>query len=213
MPVGVIGELHIGGDGLAREYLNRPRADFRKIHPRSIRDGPSARLYKTGDFARYRPDGSIDFIGRIDGQVKIRGFRIERGIEAVLAQHPDVGSSVVLAKHRGGTDSSLVAYLVPSRGTQLSPDVVRRFLREKLPEYMVPSVFIKVDSLPLTPNGKVDYAALPEAGQTPRRVSRSLAHRSKEVSFKSGKSYSELLTLAFRTISSISVVTRCWLSS
>jgi len=166
VPLGVIGELHIGGDGLAREYLNRPELTSEKFIRDPFDVELSARLYKTGDFARYRPDGSIDFVGRIDGQVKIRGFRIELSeIEAAVAQHPDVGSSVVLAKYRSGSDRSLVAYLVPSRGAQPSPDVLRRFLREKLPDYMVPSVFVIVDSLPLTPNGKVDYAALPEPGQ------------------------------------------------
>jgi amino acid adenylation domain-containing protein len=166
VPVGVIGELHIGGDGLAREYLNRPELTSERFIRDPFDVEPSARLYKTGDFARYRPDGTMDFVGRIDGQVKIRGFRIELPeIEAVLAQHPDVGSSIVIAKDRGGSDRLLLAYLVPSAGAQPSADVLRRFLREKLPDYMVPSAFVTVTSLPLTPNGKVDYAALPEPGQ------------------------------------------------
>jgi amino acid adenylation domain-containing protein len=182
VPVGVIGELHIGGDGLAREYLNRPDLTAEKFIRDPFDAAPSARLYKTGDFARYQPDGSIDFVGRIDGQIKIRGFRIELSeIEAALAHHPDVGTSVVITKHRGGSDRSLVAYLVPSRGAQPSPDVLRRFLRAKLPDYMVPSTFVLLDSLPLTPNGKVDYAALPEPGhdtETRRAEPRTSIERS-----------------------------------
>jgi aspartate racemase len=166
VPVGVIGELYIGGDGLAREYLNRPDLTAERFIRDRFGAEPSARLYKSGDFARYLPDGSIDFVGRVDRQVKIRGFRIElQEIEATLSQHPHVSSSVVIARTTDQSDKSLVAYVVPSHGAEPASEALRAFLRDKLPKYMVPSAFVTVDSLPLTPNGKVDLAALPDPEQ------------------------------------------------
>ncbi|NJL19901.1 MAG: amino acid adenylation domain-containing protein, partial [Leptolyngbyaceae cyanobacterium SM1_3_5] len=161
VPIGVAGELHIGGVGLARGYLDRPDLTGDRFIPNPFAPG---RLYRTGDLACYRPDGRIKLLGRIDQQVKIRGFRIEPGeIEALLTQHPDVQSSAVIVHERG--EKRLVAYVVSARQTSID---FRRFLREKLPEYMVPSAVILLDSLPLTPNGKIDYRSLPHPDQITR---------------------------------------------
>jgi amino acid adenylation domain-containing protein/non-ribosomal peptide synthase protein (TIGR01720 family) len=161
VPIGVAGELHIGGDGLARGYLNRPELTQAKFIPNPFSPDRSARLYKTGDLARYRPDGNIEFLGRIDHQVKIRGFRIELGeIEAVLSSHPQIQQTVAIATTDTAGNQRLVAYVV-SEEEELSTQQLREFLQQKLPAYMVPSAFIILDTLPLTPNGKVDRKALP----------------------------------------------------
>jgi thioesterase domain-containing protein/acyl carrier protein len=161
VPVGVVGELYIGGDGLAREYLNRPDLTAERFIEVSIDGLADGRLYKSGDFARYLPDGSIDFVGRIDGQVKIRGFRVEsQEIEAALAQQPGVSNAVVIPVKRGQTGVILVAYVVPAAGEHVTADDLRDRLRLTLPEYMVPSTFVMVDAIPLTPNGKADRARL-----------------------------------------------------
>jgi len=162
VPIGVPGELHIGGVGLARGYLNRPNLTDEKFIPNPFSNKPGARLYKTGDLACYRPDGSIEFLGRLDHQVKLRGFRIELGeIEAVLVQHPDVRETIVLVREDHPGDKQLVAYVVPKYNRQPTTSELRDDLKERLPEYMVPSVFMLLDVLPLTPNGKVDRRALP----------------------------------------------------
>jgi amino acid adenylation domain-containing protein len=160
VPIGVPGELHIGGDGLAQGYFNRPELTAEKF----IRNPfvPGGRLYKTGDLARYLPDGNIEFIGRIDHQVKIRGFRIELGeIEAVLRQHPGVREGVVDARKDVAGDKRLVAYIVPSEGQTDLVSTLRAYLMERLPDYMVPSVFVMLDALPRMPNGKVNRQGLP----------------------------------------------------
>nr|WP_256381140.1 non-ribosomal peptide synthetase [Myxosarcina sp. GI1] len=160
VPIGVLGELYLGGDNLARGYLNRPELTQEKFIINPLANTPSPRLYKTGDLARYRSDGNIEFLGRIDHQVKLRGFRIELGeIEAVLDAHPQVQQSVVLASDDLTGNKRLVAYLASSE--TLSSDRLREHLLAKLPEYMVPSIFITLDAIPLTPNGKVDRRALP----------------------------------------------------
>ncbi|MBW4457215.1 MAG: amino acid adenylation domain-containing protein, partial [Nostoc indistinguendum CM1-VF10] len=169
VPIGVAGELHIGGEGLARGYLNRRELTDEKFIPNPFNDEPGARLYKTGDLARYLPDGNIEFLGRLDHQVKIRGFRIELGeIEAVLGQHPGVQEIVVVAWEDKPGNKRLVAYFVPDQQHAFSD--LRSFLKEKLPDYMVPSAFVELEKLPLTPNGKVDRRALP----TPEPYQRSL---------------------------------------
>jgi amino acid adenylation domain-containing protein len=161
VPIGVPGELHIGGAGLARGYLNRPDLTTEKFIPNPFSNEPTAKLYKTGDLARYRTDGNIEFLGRIDNQVKIRGFRIELGeVEAVLGQHPAVRESVVVAPGDDVENKRLVAYLIPSQET-ISISELRCFLKLKLPDYMVPSAFMFLEAMPLTPNGKVDRRALP----------------------------------------------------
>ncbi|HEX6718000.1 MAG TPA: amino acid adenylation domain-containing protein [Pyrinomonadaceae bacterium] len=170
VPIGVVGELHIGGNGLARGYLNRPDLTAERFIPNPFSNEPGRRLYKTGDLSRYRTDGNIDFLGRIDHQVKVRGFRIELGeIEAVLSQHPAVRETVVLARSNAPDDSStssaggdqyLVAYVVGRRDQQPAIRELRNFLQKKLPRYMVPSVFVLLDVMPLLPNGKIDRQAL-----------------------------------------------------
>ncbi|HEY9860764.1 MAG TPA: amino acid adenylation domain-containing protein, partial [Candidatus Obscuribacterales bacterium] len=167
VPVGVAGELHIGGVGVGLGYLNRPELTAEKFIPNPFREGD--RLYKTGDLARYRRDGSIEYLGRLDYQVKLRGLRIELGeIEAVLAQHPAVQTSVVVVRQLAD-QQQLVAYVVPESAAAIpeANDIslatqLRQDLRQQLPDYMVPSVVMLLPSLPLTPNGKVDRRALPE---------------------------------------------------
>ena len=170
VPIGVPGELYIGGDSLSRGYLNRPELTAERFMPHPFSQEPGARLYKTGDLARYRPDGNIECLGRLDDQVKIRGFRIELGeIEGVLRQHPGVREAVVLASgdESGdpaaalGAGTRLVAYLVADQEHAPTSTALRRYVREKLPSYMMPSVFVRLDALPLTPTGKVDRQALP----------------------------------------------------
>jgi aryl carrier-like protein len=167
VPIGITGELYIAGDGLARSYFNRPELTAEKFIPNPFSSKPGARLYKTGDLARYLPDGNIEFIGRIDHQVKIRGFRIELGeIEAVISEHSDVQSVVVLVPEDENGNKRLVAYLVlEQQRTNLKSSDLRNYLEEKLPHYMVPSTFVILESLPLTPNGKVDRKALPKPDQ------------------------------------------------
>ncbi|MEH2177512.1 non-ribosomal peptide synthetase [Nostoc sp.] len=168
VPTGVSGELYIGGEGLARGYLNRPELTEQRFIPNPFEEAGGSKLYKTGDLARYLPDGNIEYIGRIDQQVKIRGFRIELGeIETALWQHPDVQEVVVIAKEFSPGDQRLIAYVVPKPE---SPDTnvgnLRRFLKQKLPDYMIPSRFVQLSALPLTANGKVDRKALPAPVQT-----------------------------------------------
>jgi amino acid adenylation domain-containing protein len=166
VPTGIVGEIYIGGDGLSRGYLNQPKLTAEKFMTHSL-DGESAkRLYKTGDLARYLPDGNIEFLGRIDNQVKLRGYRIELGeIEAVLGQHPMVQSSVVVVREDTPRDKRLVAYVVGRQGESFDAAELRKYLKQKLPEYMIPSAFVRLDELPLTPNGKIDRKALPEPDQ------------------------------------------------
>jgi amino acid adenylation domain-containing protein len=166
VPIGVAGELHIGGDGLARGYLKRPELTLEKFIAHPLNPDPKARLYRTGDLVRYLPNGNIEFLGRIDHQVKIRGFRIELGeIETVLRQHSGINETVVLAREDTPGDRRVVAYFVPTRDAAPTTAELRSFLKEKLPEYMLPSVFVTLRSMPLTPNGKVDRLALPAPDQ------------------------------------------------
>ncbi|MEH2381686.1 MAG: amino acid adenylation domain-containing protein [Nostoc sp.] len=163
LPIGIAGELYISGEGLAQGYLNRPELTTEKFILNPFSDKNQARLYQTGDLARYRPDGNIEFLGRIDNQVKIRGFRIELSeIETVLSHHQSVQKAIVIAKDNLSDDKYLVAYIVPNVETQNFPSLLRKFLKEKLPEYMIPKAFVVLDSLPLTASGKVDRLALTE---------------------------------------------------
>lgn len=163
VPIGVIGELYIGGDGLARGYLNRRELTAEKFMFNPFSNQAEARLYKTGDLARYLPDGSIEFRGRADNLVKIRGFRIELGeIETTLAQHSDVSEAVVIVREDVPGDQQLVAYIVSESQSTATSSKLRSFLKAKLPNYMVPSAFVTLTKLPLTPNGKINRRALPK---------------------------------------------------
>jgi acyl-coenzyme A synthetase/AMP-(fatty) acid ligase/acyl carrier protein len=162
VPIGIAGELCIGGTGLARGYLNRRELTAEKFIPDPFSDEPGARLYRTGDLARYLPDGNIEFLGRIDHQVKIRGFRIEIGeVESILGQYPDVMETIVIVREDQPGNKRLVAYVVPDKKSAIATNELRNFMKGQLPDYMVPSAFIALDSLPLTPNGKIDRKALP----------------------------------------------------
>ncbi|MDP2097884.1 MAG: amino acid adenylation domain-containing protein [Methylobacter sp.] len=172
VPVGTPGELHIGGIGLARGYLNRPGLTAEKFIPNPY-DQQGRRLYKTGDLVRYRPDGNIDYLGRIDHQVKIRGFRIELGeIEARLLEHPAIKETAVIAREDQPGDKRLAAYLVAAHEDSPDSELLKAWLREALPEYMVPSVFVALQSMPLSANGKLDRKRLPQ----PDRSSLSMPH-------------------------------------
>jgi amino acid adenylation domain-containing protein len=162
VPVGVAGELYLGGDGLASGYRNRAEATAARFVDNPFDTGFGSRLYKTGDWVRYLPDGNIEILGRIDDQVKIRGFRIELGeIEATLSEHPGVRQGVVTAREDERLDRRLMAYVVPKAAPGPTAAELRNYLKSKLPEHMIPSSFVLLDALPLTPNGKVDRKALP----------------------------------------------------
>ncbi|HEX8495517.1 MAG TPA: amino acid adenylation domain-containing protein [Pyrinomonadaceae bacterium] len=167
VPIGVSGEIYIGGDGLARGYLRQPSLTAEKFIPHPYSREPGARLYRTGDVGRYLANGQIEFLGRRDQQIKIRGFRIELGeIESVLNQHPSIRDTVVVAREETTGDRRLVAYVVPVADEEAaSAGELRRYLKENLPDYMVPSSFVRLEQMPLTPNGKVDRRALPEPSQ------------------------------------------------
>ncbi|PMB43198.1 non-ribosomal peptide synthetase [Fischerella thermalis CCMEE 5330] len=209
VPIGVVGELYISGVGIARGYLNRPDLTADKFIPHPFSNQLGARLYKTGDLVRYRQDGNIEFLGRIDNQVKVRGFRIELGeIESVLSQHPAVREVVVLAREEKAGNKRLVAYIVPNKQSRGQEDLIagsdrlqsetleqetqdldnsnihhsalshdlRNFVKEKLPEYMIPAAFVFLEVMPLTPNGKVNLQALPAPEQqTPQIASAFIA--------------------------------------
>jgi acyl carrier protein len=161
VPQNIPGELYIGGEGVARGYLGRPDLTAERFVPDPF-GRPGARRYRTGDLARFLVGGVLEFLGRADHQVKVRGFRIELGeIEAILNGQPQVRESVVAASNDAAGDARLVAYVVPAEGVALSVPELREALGRKLPDYMVPSVFLALTALPLTPNGKVDRKALP----------------------------------------------------
>ena len=162
VPPGVVGQLFIGGAGVARGYINRPELTQARFIADPFSAQPGARLYETGDLARYRGDGTLEYLGRVDSQVKVRGYRIELGeIEATLADHPGVRACAVLAREDEPGNRQLVGYVVPREDEPPTAEDLRHSLREKLPEYMVPAQFVFLESMPLTPNGKIDRRGLP----------------------------------------------------
>jgi amino acid adenylation domain-containing protein len=206
VPIGVPGELHIGGVTLAREYLNRPELTAEKFIRLRIADGGSRieeaeshsglRWYKTGDLVRYRPDGNVEFLGRIDHQVKIRGFRVELGeIETVLSRQPGVAEAVVVAREDEEGDKQLVAYVVTAEEAELNGAEVRSALRQQLPEYMVPVAFVQLEAMPLAPSGKVDRAALPAPSGMRSKLAREYLAPRTETERKLAEIWAELLKL------------------
>ncbi|HEX8184226.1 MAG TPA: amino acid adenylation domain-containing protein, partial [Blastocatellia bacterium] len=161
VPVGVTGELHIAGEGLARGYLQKPDLTGDKFIPDPFSKAPGRRMYKTGDLARYRAGGAIDYLGRIDHQIKLRGFRIELGeIEAVLKEHPDVEEAAVIIREQDSDDKRIVAFVVTRHGSAPGIEEIRRYMKQSLPDHMVPGAFALLDELPKMPNGKLDRNAL-----------------------------------------------------
>jgi amino acid adenylation domain-containing protein len=162
VPIGVSGEMYVGGAGVAQGYWQRDELTTERFIANPFSQDPNARLYKSGDLARYLSDGNLEYLGRIDNQVKIRGFRIELGeIEAVLSKSPEIERSTVLVRNDLPGDRHLVAYVVLRNAATFNRHEIRQFLRPKLPDYMVPSAFVVLAQLPLTPNGKIDRRALP----------------------------------------------------
>jgi amino acid adenylation domain-containing protein/non-ribosomal peptide synthase protein (TIGR01720 family) len=161
MPIGACGQLYVAGTGLARGYSGLRGLTAERFVPNPFSNQPGARLYGTGDLARFRPDGGVDFLGRFDHQVKVRGFRIELGeIEATLGQHPELLEAAVVAQSMAKDSKRLVAFVAPRQAPGPDDESLRRFLQPKLPSYMIPSLFISIDQLPLTPNGKIDVESL-----------------------------------------------------
>lgn len=203
VPVGVAGELYIGGICLARGYLNRPDLTAEKFIPNPFKhneisaiEDEEDRLYKTGDLARYQADGNIEYIGRIDGQVKIRGFRIELGeIETALANHRAVKQAVVLAREDEPGDKRLVAYVVANPEEQLAIADLRSYLQGKLPDYMVPAIFMTVEAMPKTPSGKIDRRALPAPDSQRQEQSQSYAAPQSELECLLAGVWSKLLKI------------------
>ncbi|MFT5286923.1 MAG: amino acid adenylation domain-containing protein [Planctomycetota bacterium] len=196
VPIGVSGELYAGGDGLARGYLNRPELTAERWLPDPFSGRPGARLYRTGDVARYLPDGNLELLGRMDHQVKIRGFRIELGeIEIRLGQHEDIDDVVAVAREDTPGDKRIVAYIVHKSGSSPSLNDLRNFIRETLPEYMVPAVFMVLEALPRTPNGKVDRKVLPEPEETHTAADSNFAAPSNEIETKIAEIWQRILSI------------------
>ncbi|MDJ0865452.1 MAG: LLM class flavin-dependent oxidoreductase [Myxococcota bacterium] len=182
LPIGVPGELYIGGDGVVRGYLDRPELTAERFLPDPFRDAPGARLYRTGDLARFRTDGTLEFLGRIDHQVKIRGHRIELGeIEADLTALESVREAVVMPREDTPGDLRLVAYVIPASGATAEPAALREALRQRLPEPMVPAHYVSLETFPLTPNKKIDRKALPPPGEVERVAGAALVLASSEI--------------------------------
>ena len=164
VPVGVPGEIYLGGKGLTRGYLNRPDLTAERFVPNPFSTDAAARLYRAGDLARWRPDGTLEFLGRVDSQVKLRGFRIELGeIEATLERYEAVADAAVAVREVAEGDTRLVAYVVPVADCDVGPAAIRSYLGRTLPGYMVPGHVVILDAIPLTPNGKVDHQALSDS--------------------------------------------------
>ncbi|MCC5666148.1 amino acid adenylation domain-containing protein [Nostoc sp. CHAB 5784] len=193
VPIGVAGELHIGGDGVARGYFKRPDLTAEKFIPNPF-SKETTRLYKTGDLARYLPNGEIEYIGRIDNQVKVRGFRIELGeIETLITQHQGIQETVVVVRSDSADSQRLVAYVVPQKNQTLRITELGGFLKSKLPNYMVPTAFVILETLPLTPNGKVDRKALPAPDTARPELDKELVAPRNSVEAKLTEIWAEVL--------------------
>ncbi|MRG92278.1 non-ribosomal peptide synthetase, partial [Polyangium spumosum] len=196
VPIGMAGELHLAGVGLARGYLNRPGMTAERFIPDPFSKEPGARMYCTGDLARWNEDGELEFVGRVDHQVKIRGFRVETGeIEATLSAHAAVTSCVVVAREDAPGDKRLVAYVVAKDGAPAA-GALREHLRSRLPDYMIPSAFVSLDALPLSPNGKVDRKRLPAPEETQQAMEAAYAAPRTEVERVLAEIWSEVLRAA-----------------
>lgn len=196
VPMGVAGELWVAGEGVGRGYVNDPALTLGRFVSNPFCDQPGERFYRTGDLVRYLPDGNIEFLGRMDHQVKIRGFRIEiEELEVALNKHPLVQETVVIAREDIPGEKYLVAYVVPNQHSNLTPDELRLYLKEKLPDYMVPSIFVLLDKLPLTPNGKLNRRALPLPDSSRTRVENAPVAPRNSVEEILVKIWSELLRL------------------
>jgi amino acid adenylation domain-containing protein len=196
LPVGVPGELCLGGEGLARGYLGRPELTAERFVPDPFTSEPGGRLYRTGDLVRRLPDGGLDYLGRLDHQVKVRGFRVELGeVEAALRRHPRLRDAVVVARPDGDRGQRLIAYAVAEDAAAALPaEELRAFLRRSLPDYMIPSLFVPLATLPLSANGKVDRRALPEPSAEPGAAPATTASRT------SSSPAEELLAGAFAEV-------------
>jgi len=196
VPIGVCGELFIGGDCLARGYLNQPKLNHEKFISNPFDKEPGARLYRTGDLVRYLANGNIQFVGRMDDQVKVRGFRIELGeIETFLCHHAEVVECAVAAREDGTGGKRLVAYIVTRTPQHLNSEKLRDFLKEKLPDYMIPSVYVFLDSLPRTASGKIDRRALPALDGNRPELTETYAAPQTSVEKSLAQIWQEVLTL------------------
>jgi amino acid adenylation domain-containing protein len=196
VPVGVAGEIHIGGETLSRGYLNQPELTATKFIPNPFSNVPGARLYKTGDLARYLADGNVEFLARIDHQVKIRGFRVELGeIEAVLTEHPAVQAAVVTKWEQTASTERLVAYVVANPATPELPGELSQYLRDKLPDYMIPSIFKLMEALPHTAQGKIDRRALPPPDAWQPELDREFVGPRNETEARLAELWAQLLGL------------------
>jgi len=196
VPIGIPGELYISGAGLARGYLNRRELTSEKFIPNPFDNSTNSRLYKTGDLARYLPDGNIEYIGRIDNQVKIRGFRIELGeIETTLNQHPTIEQTVIIVREDNPGDKRLIAYIIAKPNQTPVFNQLRQFLIPKLPDYMIPSTFVCLEKLPLTPNGKIDRKALPAPEKTRQKPEETFIAPRNELEIKLTKIWEKILNI------------------
>lgn len=192
--VGIPGELYIGGVGLSRGYINKPDLTAEKFLPNPFSSARGARLYKSGDIVKFNENGILEFIGRIDSQVKIHGLRIELGeIESVMLEHPDILEAAVKVYGNDSTDSRLVGYLISKSGAVIQGNELRKFLRIKLPDYMVPSMFITLPEFPLTKSGKIDYKALPSPGIWRAEIEKKYVEPGNEIERKLSEIGMELL--------------------
>ncbi|MGB7440886.1 MAG: amino acid adenylation domain-containing protein [Coleofasciculaceae cyanobacterium] len=194
VPIGVVGEMYVGGAGVARGYLNRKELTKERFINNPFSNDPESKLYKSGDLARYSSNGELEYLGRIDHQVKIRGFRIELGeIEALLVSHSDIDQTIAIAREDRPGDKRIVAYVISKPHKVLDVKAIRQYLQEHLPDYMVPSAFVFLDVLPLTPNGKVDRRALPAPNQTKRELEEDFVAPQDEVELQLTKIWEEVL--------------------